>query len=66
MKWESYDFKSWEVQFIKTYPCGKSDLVWLSYEPENMAAKNLYASFGFVEQPEGYIEGEEMPAILKL
>ncbi|MBO4394655.1 MAG: hypothetical protein J5800_09965 [Spirochaetales bacterium] len=46
--------------------CGPSDICWLSYEPENEAAKKLYASFGFVEVPEHYKEGEEMPAILKL
>ena len=50
----------------KSADCGPSELCWLSYEPENEAAKQLYASFGFVEAPEGYVEGEEMPAILKL
>ena len=54
------------LDFVKTFPCGKSDLCWLSYEPENEAVKKLYASFGFVEVPEYYKEGEEMPAILKL
>ena len=54
------------LDFIRTYPCGPSDLCWLSYEPENEAAKKLYASFGFVEDPDNYKEGEEMPAILKL
>ena len=54
------------LDFIKTFPCGPSDLIWLSYEPENEAAKKLYASFGFVEDPDNYKEGEEMPAILKL
>lgn len=54
------------LDFIRTYPCGPSDLCWLSYEPENEAAKKLYASFGFMEDPDNYKEGEEMPAILKL
>ena len=54
------------LDFIRTFPCGPSDICWLSYEPENETAKNLYASFGFVEKPEYYKEGEEMPAILKL
>ena len=54
------------LDFVRTFPCGQSDICWLSYEPENEAAKKLYASFGFVEAPEGYVEGEEMPAILKL
>ena len=54
------------LDFVRTLPCGPSDICWLSYEPENEAAKKLYASFGFVEVPEYYKEGEEMPAILKL
>ena len=54
------------LDFIKTFPNGKSDLIWLSYEPENEIAKKMYASFGFVEAPEFYKKGEEMPAILKL
>ena len=54
------------MDFVRTLPCGPSDICWLSYEPENVAAKQLYASFGFTEVPEHYIEGEEMPAILKL
>ncbi|MBR5960009.1 MAG: GNAT family N-acetyltransferase [Clostridia bacterium] len=54
------------LDFVRTFPCGPADLCWLSYEPENEVAKKLYASFGFVEVPEAYKEGEEMPAILKL
>ena len=56
------------LDYIKTFPCGKADTIWLSYEPENEVAKKLYASFGFVEQPQWYKgeEGEEIPAILKL
>lgn len=54
------------LDYIKTYPCGKSEWCWLSYEPENEAAKKLYSSFGFVERPDLYKEGDEMPAVLKL
>ena len=54
------------LDFIRTFPCGQSDCCWLSYEPENEVAKKLYASFGFVERPDFYEEGDEMPAILKL
>ncbi len=54
------------LDFVRTFPCGPSDLCWLSYEPENEVAKTLYVSFGFVEVPEAYKEGDEMPAILKL
>ena len=45
------------LDYVRTLPCGPSDICWLSYEPENVAAKKLYASFGFVEAPEGYVEG---------
>jgi diamine N-acetyltransferase len=56
------------LDYIRTFPCGKADTCWLSYEPENEVAKKLYASFGFIEQPQFYKgeEGEEIPAILKL
>ena len=54
------------LEYIRTFPCGKADYCWLSYEPENEVAKKLYASFGFIEEPKYYKEGEEMPAILKL
>ena len=54
------------MDFVRTLPCGPAELCWLSYEPENEVAKKLYLSFGFAEAPEHYIEGEEMPAILKL
>ncbi|MBQ9534625.1 MAG: GNAT family N-acetyltransferase [Clostridia bacterium] len=54
------------MDFVRTLPCGESEICWLSYEPENEAARRLYASFGFVEAPESYKEGEEMPAILRL
>ena len=54
------------VDYIKTFPSGKSEYCWLSYEPENDVARKLYQSFGFVEAeelPEGW---DEMPAVLKL
>ena len=54
------------IDFVNTYPSGKADLCWVSYEPANEVAKKLYASFGFKEAPEFYKEGEEMPALLKL
>ncbi|MDE6999570.1 MAG: GNAT family N-acetyltransferase [Lachnospiraceae bacterium] len=52
------------LDFINTMPCGKADYCWLSYEPENTSAKNLYHSFGFHET--GEMDGEELIAILKL
>lgn len=52
------------LKFIKTFPCGEAEYCWLSYEPENEAASQLYHSFGFVET--GEMDGEELIAILKL
>jgi len=52
------------LDFIKTWPCGKSEYCEISYEPENTVAKTLYASFGFVEN--GEIDGDETVAVLKL
>ena len=67
---KGYGRKAMELalDYICTFPCGKADTCWLSYEPENEVAKKLYASFGFIEQPQFYKggEGEEIPAILKL
>ena len=52
------------LEFIRTFPCGKAEYCWLSYEPENKAARDLYRSFGFVET--GEKDGEELIAVLKL
>ncbi len=52
------------LDFIRTYPCGKAEFCWLSYEPENAVAKRLYSSFGFTET--GGRDGDELIAILRL
>ena len=52
------------LDFVKTFPCGKAEYCWLSYEPENQVACKLYSSFGFVET--GDMDGEELIAALKL
>lgn len=52
------------LDFVRTMPCGRAEYCWLSYEPENVAARELYRSFGFVET--GEYDGEEMIAILEL
>ena len=52
------------LEFIKTFPCGRAEYCWLSYEPDNKVAKALYESFGFVET--GDVDGEELIAVLKL
>lgn len=52
------------LEFIKSFPCGKAECCWLSYEPENHIARRLYHSFGFFET--GEMDGEERIAVLKL
>jgi diamine N-acetyltransferase len=52
------------LDFIKTFPCGKAEYCWLSYDPENEAARQLYRSFGFSET--GEADGEELIAVLRL
>ncbi|WP_244991439.1 GNAT family N-acetyltransferase [Clostridium senegalense] len=52
------------LELIRTFPYGKASAVYLSYEPENVVARTLYASLGFVET--GKIEDGEMVAKLVL
>ena len=52
------------LSYIRTWPCGKAEYCWLSYEPENTVAAGLYRSFGFVEN--GEMDGDEIVAVLKL
>lgn len=52
------------LEFIRTYPCGKAEKCWLSYEPENVTAEKLYSSFGF--EPNGEKDGDEIIAVLNL
>lgn len=52
------------LDYIHTFPCGKADCCFLSYEPENAVAKELYHSFGFREN--GEMDEQEMIAVLKL
>lgn len=52
------------LDFIRTMPCGKAEYCWLSYEPENTVAKEIYRSFGFTET--GEMDEEEIIAVLKL
>lgn len=52
------------LELIRTFPYGKSSAVYLSYEPENVVAKTLYASLGFVET--GEVEDGELIAKLIL
>ncbi len=52
------------LELIRTFQYGKASAVYISYEPENIVAKTLYASFGFVET--GEIEDGELVAKLVL
>ena len=52
------------LEFIKTFPCGKAEFCWLSYEPENETARRLYREYGFEET--GEMDGEEVIAVLRL
>ena len=52
------------LEFINTFPCGKAEYCWLSYEPENNVARHLYQSFGFAET--GEMDCNEIIAVLKL
>ena len=52
------------LEFIRTFPCGKADCCWLSYEPENDIAQRLYNSFGFTET--GEMDCDELIAVLRL
>lgn len=52
------------LDFIRTFPCGKAEYCWLSYEPENHIAQKLYHSFGFEET--GDMDAGEWIAVLRL
>ncbi|MCR5794054.1 MAG: GNAT family N-acetyltransferase [Solobacterium sp.] len=52
------------LEFIRSFPCGTAEYCWVSYLPENKAAKELYRSFGFEET--GDSDGQETLAVLKL
>ena len=52
------------VQLIRTFPFGEAPKVWLSYEPENTRARELYHLFGFREN--GEMCGNEIIAVYDL
>ena len=54
------------LEFIRTFPCGRAEYCWLSYEPDNEVARKLYLSFGFEEKKELWKEDQEIPAVYKL
>ena len=54
------------LDYIRTFPAGPAKYCWISYEPENVRAKTLYRSLGFVEEPELPEGWDEIPAVLEL
>ncbi|WP_286911127.1 GNAT family N-acetyltransferase [Clostridium sp. UBA1652] len=50
------------IELVKTFPYGHASEIYLSYEPENIKAKKLYSSMGFIET--GDIEDGELVAKL--
>ena len=52
------------LDYLRTYPCGPARQVWLSYEPENAAARALYHGAGFREN--GEMCGGEIVAVREL
>lgn len=52
------------LDFIRTFPCGKAECCYLSYDPDNTKAKELYSRFGFMEN--GEKDDDEVVAVLKL
>lgn len=52
------------LDFVRSMPCGEAKACWLSYAPENDAARALYADFGFREN--GEMCFGEVVAVLEL
>lgn len=52
------------MALIRTFPFGEAKKVWLSYEPENTRARDIYKKYGFVEN--GEMCGNEIVAVYEL
>ena len=52
------------LDYIKEFPFGKAEYCYVSYDSKNQIGKDLYKSFGFVEN--GEMDDNEKVAILKL
>ena len=52
------------MDLIRTFPFGKAKKVWLSYEPKNTHARDVYRKYGFVEN--GEMCGNEIIAVYAL
>lgn len=46
------------IAYIQTMPLGKARVIELTYKPDNVAAKRLYAGLGFVETGNIHPSGE--------
>lgn len=45
------------LALVKTFPYGKADYLWTSYDPDNERAREIYLRFGFAETGET-LDGE--------
>ena len=63
---KGYGFQALDaaVRLIRSFPFGEAKKVWLSYEPENTRARELYLRYGFREN--GEMCGNEIIAVLEL
>ncbi|MBO4880402.1 MAG: GNAT family N-acetyltransferase [Firmicutes bacterium] len=52
------------MDLIRTFPFGEAEKVWLSYEPENTHARDIYRKYGFAEN--GEMCGNEIVAVYEL
>ena len=52
------------MALIRTFPFGKAKKVWLSYEPENTHAREIYRKYGFGEN--GEMCDDEIVAVYEL
>ncbi len=52
------------MDLIRTFPFGEAKKVWLSYEPENTRARDIYRKYGFAEN--GEMCGNEIVAVYEL
>lgn len=52
------------MALIRTFPFGEAKKVWLSYEPENTRARDIYRKYGFAEN--GEMCGKEIVAVYEL
>ena len=51
------------INYIRTLSSGEGSLLWLCYEPDNIAAQTLYRKLGFVEN--GEISDGEIVAVYR-